>query len=599
MVSPLTLSRSVKRELKIDRLCTAIQRSREAMRVYRENRKKIIKLYTGADWSENSADFRRPMNMIGMYCNIMSRSLVNQSPRCLLTTWNREHRREVWTAQEWANRQFEKMDLGSSLHRWVLDALIWMGVMKVGVMTPVESERRGFSVWAGEAFADVVDPDDYVCDMHSRSLNELSFEGNRFRASKESINRMYKLRGENKVDADTFTHNQDGDERVGVMGAGYLLGEDDWTESATLWEIFLPAHRVVLTFRSTGGSSPSGQGDLIESREYIGPYCGPYVKLGYIPVPGNLLPKGPAMDLIALDVSINNMLRKLLRQAAAFKQLSIYTGAAVEDMKRIQAARDGEAIQVDRINEIRQWISNQPSPQLFALVGAFKKFFSELGGNLEVLGGLARQAGTASQESLMNENASTAVAHLQQTTNKQTREVIDSLLWQYHHDPIGVMHATYKLKSDPSVQVDRKLTPQMRQEIDWEELDTKVDQYSMTSVTPQQRIGQLRGMLNMLIPIMPFAEQKGVDIDLAYAIRKEAEYSNNPDLEELCRLGEPLPGDTPKGDEAGGFSKPPTTNRTYTRKSESEATDAGQADDMVNKMMGAGMNGAGDFGGME
>lgn len=597
--APLKISRAVKRQLRLDKLCSAMQRSRLALKVYRENRKRMLRLYAGSDWSENASDFRRPLNLIGMYVNVMSRSLVNQTPRVLLSTWNREHRRDVWTAQEWSNRQFDKIDLGATLHRWVLDALFWLGIIKTGITTPVESERRGFNVWAGEAFADTVDPDDYVCDMHARHFDELSYEGHRFRASVETANRAYRLRGENKLDYTNTTHNAEGDERVELIGRGYLAGDtEEWTDQTDLWEVYLHQHKVILTFRSQGGGAPSGADDLIESREYVGPYCGPYVKLGYLPVPGNLLPKGTVPDLIPLDVSINNMMRKLLRQCAAFKQLSLYTGAAAEDMRRIARASDGEAIQVDRINEIRQWISNQPSPQLFGLVNAFKQLFSMLGGNIEVLAGLSRQAGTAAQENLMNENAGSGVAHLSATTVKQTRKVIDNLEWYFHHDPQGVMKATYKLASDPNVQVDRELGPRERERIDWEDLEVKVDPYSLTSITPQARIQHMRNLLNTVIPIMPILQQKGVDFDAQYWLRKEGEYANNPDIEELFRLGEPLPGQTPKGDE-NTPGKPPVTNRTYTRKSESEATEAGQADDMMQKLMGAGMNGAGDFQGSE
>lgn len=568
------------------------------MRPYRENRKRMLKLYAGADWSENAADLRRPLNLIGMYVTVVSRSLVNQTPRQLLTTTNRQFRRDVWTAQQWGNRQFEKMDLGASIHRWVLDALFWLGIMKVGITTPVDSERKGFEVWAGEGFAETVDPDDYVCDVFARTWQELPFEGNRFRAPVDTANRLYKLYGTEKLEAGSpQTHNDDGDERVGIMGRGYEAGtSDEWRDMCDLWEVYSAPHRAILTFRSSDGASPRGQADLIEAREYIGPYCGPYTKLGFIPVPGNLLPKGPVMDMIPMDVAVNNILRKVIREADAFKQLTLYTGAAAQDMQRIQMARDGDAVQVDRMREIQQWISNQPSAALFGLAQAFKQLFSWLGGNMDVIAGLSRQAGTAAQESQMNQNAGVTIAFLQAQTAKATSKVLESIDWLYWHDPTGVMRAEYKLRSDPNISVERSLTPEDRNRIEWEELSVKVDPYSLSSDTPASRVQHMRNLLNTYFPIAPLLQQQGVMFDAQYWLKKEAEYTNNPDIEELFHLGEPTPGESASQDEAGGFTKSPVTSRNYTRTSESEATEDGQLKDAMQSMMGAGSTDVGNFG---
>src|SRR5512139_1119390 len=178
----MKLSRASKRQMKLDRLCSAMRKARTELRVYRENRKRLIRLIAGADYSDNAAALRRPMNMLGMYVNVMSRAIVNQSPKVMLTTWDDRDRRNVWTAQEWSNRQFDRMNLGASLNRWVGDALLLMGIMKVGIVDPMRSEVLGFRNWAGEAYAETISFDDYVLDIFARNLDELSYEGHRYRA---------------------------------------------------------------------------------------------------------------------------------------------------------------------------------------------------------------------------------------------------------------------------------------------------------------------------------------------------------------------------------------------------------------------------------
>jgi hypothetical protein len=591
----MKLSRASKRQMKLDRLCSAMRKARTELRVYRENRKRLIRLIAGADYSDNAASLRRPMNMLGMYVNVMSRAIVNQSPKVMLTTWDDRDRRNVWTAQEWSNRQFDRMNLGASLNRWVGDALLLMGIMKVGVVDPMRSEVLGFKNWAGEAYAETISFDDYVLDIFARNMDELSYEGHRYRAPVDTANRHYRLRGENKLSATPDLFNLDGDERASVIGRGFIGGDsDEFGELTDLWEVYLPAHRAVVTFRSEEGGSPSGPDDLIEAREYVGPYCGPYVKLGLIHVPDQLLPKGPVSDLVALDGAMNRIARKLIRQADRCKELTEYTGTAAQDMQRINAASDGDAVQVTRPQEINQRTYSLPNPQLFGLLLQFKQLVSYLGGNMDSIAGLARMAGTASQETQINQSASASLGAMQQQALAKTREVIDNLCWYFWNDPMGVMRATYRpLPSRPELAFPRELGPDVRRQIPWEDLEVKVDPYTMVAESPAARDQFLDGVVNQIAPLLPLFQQLGVQFDPRAWLRKKAEYRNTPDLIDIFQLGDPMPGQMPQGEEQPG--KPAVTERTYTRKSESEATPGGQESDAIQQMMGAGATGAGDF----
>lgn len=605
----MKLSRASRRELKIPRLCSAMRKSSLVMQSYRENRKKMVRLDAGAEWSDNAADKRRPWNGIGLFRRVVLQALVNATPRALLSTWRRESKRVVTAAADWGNRQFEKIELGEHLRRWVDDALYWMGVMKVGITTPVDAERSGWRTFAGEAFACTVDPDDYICDIFARHFDELSFEGHRYRGSAEAANRLYRLRGDQKLSGQVNEQfNVDGDERVGMIGKGYVGGDhDEFGEMTDLWEMYLPAYKAVLTFRSVNGFPPASEDDLLESREYIGPECGMYHKLGFLWVPGNLFPRGPIMDLFPLDESINQQLRKLLRQAERFKQMNLYSGAASKDMGRIKDAGDGDDVQVDRLNEIKQWASSPPSAQLFGVTQAMMQLFNKLAGNLDTLGGLARMAGTAAQEQQLNANASGFVGSMSRAVTIATSKVMEGLFWYWWHDPSGVMRSQYNLQSAPDVGVTREVypagtrdqmgnAPEYTRDMSWYDLEVKVDPYSLSMDTPQSKLQQLMQALQTLVPVLPMVGQSGLAPDWRFFFEKFAEYTNNPDIAEMLHLQEP-----PAGEEEQGRNdtptKPPVTNRTYTRKSESEATDEGQSKDMMQRLMGAGMNGAGEFGG--
>jgi hypothetical protein len=588
----LRLSRAAKRDLRIKDLCSSMRKSLLVMKRYRENYKKLIRLFAGADWSDNAADLRRPWNGIGLYCMIVSRALINDNPRGMLSTWRTEYQRDVWTAQEWGNRQFKKINLGDQIHRAVNDALLWMGIIKTGITSPIDSERMGFRTWAGEVFSMAVSPDDYLADVFAKNFDELAYEGHRYRGGVEISNRYFKLTGDEKLTGTSPKQfNLEGDERAELIGRGYLSGgADEFNEATDLWEVHVKAHNAVLTFRSQDGGAPAGEADLLEANEYVGPYCGQYTKFGYVPVQSNLFPKGPAMDLLPLDMSINNQLRKILRQAERCKTQEWFTGAASDDMKRINDHDDGDAVQINRPNEIISRTMGEPNPKLLMVAAQMMQIFNKIAGNLDTMGGLARMAGTAAQEQQLNTNASGSLAMLQQLTTRKVAEVMENCFWYWWKDPLGVMHATYKgIRSDPTLSVERVLHPSDRQQLAWEDLDVTVDPYSLTNNTPQSKLQHIRSLIQASIPIMQFLQQQNVVPDAMFWMQKEGEYANNPDIQRLFRMQEPVPGSTPQSSDQGA-TKSPVSQRTYTRKNESEQTDEGMQDDMIQRMMGAGMS---------
>lgn len=595
----MKLSRASKRQLRIDKLCADLRASRLALRPFRENMKKMVRLDAGADWSDNSVRLRRPYNGIALYKQAMRQALMNQTPRVLLTTQKREYRRIVATAQNWANRQFKRIKLGIHLDRAFTNALFWMGIIKVGITTPIDAERHGFSKFAGEVFAESIHPDDWVGDMFATTFEDMGFQGHRYRGTVDVANKQFRLTGENKLEGDPAqAFDQDGDERIGMIARGYEAGDDNtFRDQCDLWEIHVPAHKAILTFRSRNGGAPMGPEDLVDAKEYIGPYCGQYTYIGFDKISGQLVPKGPIANQVSLDLALNSILRKVMRQAERFKQLDLYSSTAAEDMKKIVEADDGDAIAVSNPAGVRPWVSNAPNPQLFALMLQFKQLHSQMCGNLETLLGLSRQAGTARQEELLNRNASSSVASMQSVATEATTKIMDDCCWYWWHDQTGVMDDSYKLESDPSYEIRREVGPEDRGAVRWEDLEAQVDPYSFVGETPQSKRQQLRELLNTYMPLAQFFGQQGVTLDGRAWFKKEAEYSNNPDVEELLHLVEPI--EAGPGGDGGGPGMPASTNRTYTRKSESEATQGGQETDMIQQMMGAGAVGAGDFGGQQ
>jgi hypothetical protein len=583
----MKLSRAVVRDMGIKRLFPALRAARTAQKAYRENYFNIVTMLAGADWGPNGSKWRRPLNLAGKYLDICSRALINQTPKVRCQTWKRQHARTVWAAGQWMNREAKRMCLGDHLHRWVLDALVFMGVMKTGIATPVDSKRKGYGIFSGQSYAEVVNPTDHVVDMQATTHDQVTFEGNRFRADIKAANEYFNLRGEKKLEGHALQHfDTDGDERPYMIGLGYEGGNfEDFSPKQDLWEIHLPCHNAILTFRSQISGTPGSIDDLLESREYVVPEGGCYTWLGYVLLPSQLLPKGPLMDLIGLDLSANNSMRKVMRQASRCKKNPVYSGEAQEDMERLADYDDGQPVRMGRPKEVGELETSTPSPSLVAMVKLFKDLFSWMGGNLDVIGGLSRQAGTARQEELMATNAGASMAAMSRETVKQTSVIYNKLGWGWWQDQTGVMTAQRYLKATPEEPpIEQRIGPEDRAGVDWYE-DIQAD-------TPQGRLQHMRGLIAATAPILHIVQQNGHSIDTRFWYEKEAELSNNPDIERLGMITEPQAGPTENGDTPG---KAPVTERTYRHEGSGEKTGPGEDEMDIQGLMSQGMTDAGNY----
>src|SRR4051812_22251727 len=135
-------------------------------------RARLVRLVAGPQWSEEtSRDKRQPLNLIDLYTTIVGRSLIAKAPRFLLSTFQRNNKPAVATMQSWVNTAVEDMHLAETLRRVVLDALYGpCGILKIALATPADSMSSGWNTPVGRPFADRIDLDDFVFDVHARDM---------------------------------------------------------------------------------------------------------------------------------------------------------------------------------------------------------------------------------------------------------------------------------------------------------------------------------------------------------------------------------------------------------------------------------------------
>lgn len=579
------------------RLTAAINTSRLTLQRYRTNRYDLVREYAGARYSENAAERIVPVNLLSQYVTIVSRNLIAQNPRVMLSTFRRDMKPMISAMEDWANLEIDRMKLKTTLERGVFDALFSIGIVKVALATPGEAANAAWVQQAGTPFAATIDLDDFVFNTRVRDFRE-AWMGHRYRVPIDVVKSDHRFTADLRArisPSQTPTYNQQGDERIEMLGRGWNV-DDDFEDMVDLWEIYLPRYKVIITLADTdmiGGYS----GRPLHVQEWVGPDCGPYHILGMGTMPGNPMPKAPLMDLLDLHLAFNNAYRKLIRRVHDMKNVTLYRSGASEDADRVKEASDQEFVKSDDPTAFNQIKQGGGVEELQVITQSMQQLFSWLGGNLDSMGGLSPQAKTLGQDAMLERNSSKGIAYMQDRVVEWTSDILESLCWYWYHDPYRTHSSEYKPTAGGVASITRKVTPEMRMQGSYEELKIAVDPYSLQHSTPQQRMTMLNQVVtNVLTPMMPILQQQGIGIDINAYLTKMAKYMDMPDLADIVSIVEP-PGD--QGGAGGGGDgsdqmgpQPANTTRTYVRENRPGRTMQGDAINALNAARGNDTGGA-------
>jgi hypothetical protein len=605
-------------DVDIGALCSDLHKDRLVLRKPRQERYDMVREYVGRHYSEEGSARDVPCNLLAAYIGIVGRKLIANNPRFSLSTWNQSQKPAIHAMEDWINTAVVKIKLAATIKRIVIDSLFSIGIAKVALATPADGAVSNWTLGPGQPSVWRVDLDDFVFDTRARDFAECKYIGHRYRAPLRVIreSKIYSKDRKNLSASENKIYNMEGDERINLIGMTTLAGQEEFDPGVDLWEIYLPRHQLVLTLRddnltgasqSDHGSRDINFGKALRIQRWLGPRGGPYHILGLGTVPGNVMPKSPIQDLYDLHLAINRMVRKLLRQADRQKEVVFAAGTASEDGQRLIRTSDGEATIVDNPDKLKPVMWGAPNAQNFQLFTAMKDLFNWLGGNLEIMGGLAPQSKTAAQDKLMNENSSATISEMQDATANFTASMGNALCWFFHHHPTKVMRSEFSLPGLGGISAQRRVYPAgyvdpsgaqvMTRSTPFEDLDISVDPYSLQYQTPQQRMQAIMAIITgMYMPMAQLAQQSGIQLDLNALFDLAAKYQNQPDMHTLLTIQAPPTPDTQLGGAQGapgsggepGVQPVEQEPREYIRRSLGGDTPQARQDQVMKNMVGAG-----------
>lgn len=576
-------------DIDYQKLVNSVRSARLIQKPEREYRVGAINRFRGAD---------SPMNFIEQYTRIVSRGLIAKDPRCRVTTFNRKYRPEVFTASRWYNEEIQRQRMASIFQRCLFDAYIRLGIAKVALANPADLAVRGYQATIASPLVSYVSFDDFAWDARATDLNLAGWLAHRYRLPVEVARGMRSLGPDRKKlqAATDGRYNAEGDLRASALNMEpYYQDSEDWVE---LWEVYVRRMGKIVTFadQDIAGLSTGASGSPLRVQDWIGPPCGPYKFIGFNPVPDQALPNGTLTSLLILDEGINELERKLIRQAKRQKSNTIVSRANDVDNKTYKNAMDGDLVPVDDPRAFVQVARGGPDKVNEAFVMGLRDVFNRLGGNLETLGGIAKQAKTLGQEEILNGNASASLADMAQECNRFAADVCSDVLWWNWYHPTKNFETEYQV---PGTDISHTLSlnARDRHKIPWESIGLKLDPYSMAYRSPSETLQAIVGAVTkVFLPMRPLMQQAGVTVNIKRFAELFAELSDMPEMNELIETAAPIPAEASAED--GGSGDPADGTRTYERVSRSEATDDGQESSIRQALLGQDAGGADNTEGM-
>ena len=561
--------------IKFEKLKTAIDWSVGQLEKPRNKRVEAVKQYVGKHYAKGGAEHRVPVNLLELATTIYVRALAARAPRVMVTTSSDELRPFAANMQLALNQVPKEIDLAKTLQRVVLEALVGVGVVKVGLNSG-GATLQGHD--AGAAFVDVVSLDDYFVDMSAKSRDGVQFEGNDYWLDLDAAQAMYD--GEaTDLEADEHTVNGDrGENRAESVSTDE--GAEVYRDKIYLRDVWLPAERVLLTYTVKTGK-------LVRVLPWDGPEHGPYYTLAYTDVPGNILPLPPALQLLDLHELANHLFRKLSKQAMGKKNVVAFAGGNDEDAERLKTAADGEGITYSGQKPENIVVGGIDQPTLALFLQA-RDLFSYVGGNLDSLGGLSPATDTGVQDKLLAEAASARTEAMKASTIAFVRKIFKALAWYEWTDPIR--KRTIRKPFPGTDMVFTREWSEETREGDFLDYNLDIDPYSMQDDNPSIRLQKIMQIMErFIIPLMPMLEAQGLQIDVKRLIEIVSDLSNVSEAKDLIVFAQPIAGTPVQGGSPNPSMKPAHTTRTYERVNRPGATRAGKDDVLTRMLMGGGV----------
>jgi hypothetical protein len=554
-----------------ERLHGSIVWSERQLEYPRKKRIESIKQFVGYHYSEDGAAKRVPTPFLKLAVTIYVRSLAARAPRALISTAENGYESVAANLELAVNQIPAEIKLQDTLRRLVTEALFSSGWAKIGLHKVGEVLGHDY----GESFVDVITLDDLVLDMAVKHYSQIQYVGNDYWLDHEEVmeSDWFPKGAKANLKSDEYkVTGTAGEERAeGISIDGSV---DLFRKKVFLRDVWLPKEELVVTYAVNSMKR-------LKVAEWDGPELGPYPRLSFDDVPGNLMPLPPVATWRDLHDLANSLFRKLGDQADAQKAVAGFPGGNEEGAKAFQKAKDGDGI---------TW--NGPAPDELKIGGidqstlAFylqcRDLYSYFAGNLDSLGGLSPQAETLGQDKLISEASSAQLRDMAARVVDFSKDIFRSLAYYEWHDPVRRRKLKKEIPgTDLSIIVPWDRSSRQGK---FGIYDLDIDVYSLQDDSPAIKLQKLGAIIREYVgPVLPLIQAGIIDGQEFFSLL--AKYADFPELKRLIAFIDTT--EQPEGQSRGQSGMPSQTTRRYERVNRPGATAEGKSQILQQALLGS------------
>ena len=555
-----------------------------SLQPFRERRLHAIKHYRGSEWGKDDPEVKEMLvNNVLLSAQTFMMSLAANRPRVTVRAKTRDLLPFAGVFQANINNLLEEIRFEKTLQQIVLDAYFGMGVSKIywaegrpmerpnpdlpqepgmgatdDQWSKYDEEQRTMpaTIWVdpGTPYVERVSLDDYGFDTAATEFSRQRFQWHSYRLPLVDIKkdeRFTKKLVNKLTPASRYSDVMFGTEEEKARNQIGPKDADEVEPHCELLDLYLPFERKWAVMAQAGSDFVP-----LYIADWEGPEGGPFRHLTFDEVPDEGMPIPPVSTILPLQKLQNALLRKQARQAQRQKTITVYHGDE-KDALAIQKSVDGGIYKVanpEMIKEMRYGGVDQANLAFSQIVDGQ---LSRQAGNLDAKAGLGPQSGTAKQDMMIRGAVSDQESKMRDKVNGFVGDIVGDLGWMMWIDEALTMSSSIK---EPGLElpIEANWTPEQR-EGDFAQYGFDIDPFSMSYITPEEKVGQLNTAIQQIAPLM---QMGGATINMGALVKQYADLLNMPELEDIIQLAPPPMQEQQPQQSGGGPQGPKQPNES-------------------------------------
>lgn len=488
-------------------LSKAVLEAERAMKPFRASRTEAISRILGKHYGANTNQKRRYNNllldMIRLHQARLVPGVIQPRVRHVLDV---EDNGDSTLIAEMLKQLAEEIDLVGSLSTVVMEAgLSPFGVLRCGIAAGQDlarSDRSTLSI--GQFFALPVLGSDYFIDPTARSVEEATLEGDWCWLDQEAA---YESGAYDPEALDRLFKLSDHIDQEPRLSTGASSQDEPYREKLMVCECAM-RYPDGSWYVATLGGTPERPGSefLREPQPFAGPEGGPYLKLVFDRVPGELFGLSPAAQVMDVDEALNAIVSHVLVSAENMKRNTIYDPSDSDTVMRLKQAKPFDAIAGDP-KSLATVDTGGIMPDLVRGAEFARAIANNATGMQQLMSGQKSSAETATESLALQAGAQQQIGAMQAKVEKLIGDVFGHMAFHAFNDPNVQLPMVIRIPGTESAVVNY---PMGAREMDWYQWRYEVEPLPRLPMDANSQLARITQALPQFVPFVQFGMQVGI-----------------------------------------------------------------------------------------